>query len=306
MAPRNFTVRNTLAGSLALLAMPVFTASAANAALINYDDFSSTAGLTMIGSANNAAVPGVLQLTPASSLQGGAAYTSSAVSLGAGASFSTQFTFNISKNGGVGAADGITFFLAKSPVNLGRTGGTLGFSGADWQSVAIEFDTFDNGAPQDINGNHVAVDIHGSLTNLAAASPYGVTSCHTGAMITGCLADGNDWTATINYDGVAKLLNVTVFDEAEGYAFNVISNYSVDFQYWLGGTSAYVGFTGSTGGGYEEQDILDWTFSNTATLPQRASRDIGPAPIPEPLSLSLFGAGLAGAAALRRRKIAKA
>ena len=79
---------------------------------------------------------------------------------------------------------------------------------------------------------------------------------------------------------------------------NLISNYAIHIASYLGTNNAYVGFTGSTGGSNENQDITTWSFANTTQL-------AGPATVPEPSGLGVFAAGvvalgLTGAAGRRR------
>ena len=54
-----------------------------------------------------------------------------------------------------------------------------------------------------------------------------------------------------------------VSDPSEGNATYVISNYSINIPQILNSTSAYVGFTGSTGTDRESQDTLTWSMSTT-------------------------------------------
>lgn len=85
--------------------------------------------------------------------------------------------------------------------------------------------------------------------------------------------------------------------------FLAISDFPIDIASYLGTNQAYVGFTSGTGAGWENHDILNWQFADTTQL---APQPPAPGGVPEPVSFSLFGAGVAGLAAMRRRKSAKA
>ena len=105
--------------SICILALGVVQANAS--ILINYPNFTSTAGLTIVGNAGTAVTGDgtVLRVTPAALGQAGAAYSTTAVPLGVGNAFSTQFQFRFTNPGGVDPADGITFVLAAAPAGRG-------------------------------------------------------------------------------------------------------------------------------------------------------------------------------------------
>lgn len=275
---------------IALSAM-LLGGAAARASVVTYNGFASTAGLTLVGNTTTTTTADgtVLRLTPAVGGQSGAAYSTSAVALGANATFSTTFDFRFTSPS-TPPADGMTFVLAASTSGLGSSGGGLGYGGVA-NSVAVEFDTYNNGIAN--NDNHVSIDTNGTLIDLAAASPYGASGCGPG--ISGCMSNGDLWKVTIGYNGTD--LSVGVQDGSLPVD-NLISNYAINIASYLGTNNAYVGFTGSTGGSYENQDITTWSFANTTQL-------AGPATVPEPAGLGVFAAGvvalgLTGAARRRR------
>ena len=280
---------------------------AAGAAQFTYNGFSNTTGLTFVGDANTAVTSDgtVLRVTPAIGGQSGAVYSTSAFTLGANDTFSTQFQFRFTNPGAWDPADGITFVLAASPTGLGSGGVGMGYSGVP-NSVAIEFDTYNNagfglGDNDGNSSNHVSIDTDGNLTNTALANVYGNGSCgfangnppQNPQTADGCMSNGHLWTANMSYNGTD--LTVALRDPSMASEFVAINSYAIDIASYLGTNSAYVGFTAGTGAGWENHDIVNWTFANTAQIPQSS--------VPEPGSISLLSAGvlmLAVAAARRR------
>ena len=190
----------------------------------------------------------MLRLTPASSTQSGAAYSTNAISLGSNATFSTTFSFRFTSPSNP-PADGITFVLAAGTSGLGSSGGGLGYVGVN-NSVAVEFDTFSNGSADASSSNHVAIDTNGVLTDTAAAFPYGLQNCNASGA--GYMSNGDLWSVTIGYN--ATDLSVAMQDAANPVD-NIISNYAINIASYLGTNNAYVGFTGGTGGSYENQAL---------------------------------------------------
>jgi hypothetical protein len=297
-------VRLAAAAAITCCAAPAFADS------FNYPDFSNTSGLTMAGSTTTAVTSDgtVLRIIPAAGNQAGAAYSTSPVTLGSGATFSTQFQFRFTGTGGVDPADGITFVVAASPGGLGVAGYGMGYEGVG-NSIAIELDTYNNGIPggslgyfpaEPNSSNHVALNVNGVLTNSFATNVYGNGSCGFASgtppqnpnSAGGCISNGNLWTATITYDG--SLLNVSLLDPSMGATFHALTDVPLDLSSILGTNTAYVGFTGSSGAGWENEDIVNWLFTNRSQLP----------PVPEPATwaMMLGGFGLVGGTMRARRK----
>ena len=229
----------------------------------------------------------MLRLTNNTGNQVGSAWFNTAQGVQNG--FGTSFQFRFTNPSGP-PADGIAFVIqnvATNPLNAigftGGNGGAIGYGDSDAStdpssgagipnSLAIEFDTFQNGwDPAAVNGSvsHVAIQSCGHGPNTShhqqVCSSGGPNSTLAGPVVVPNLADGLPHSVTITYAlpcpscSPATTTNTlhVILDNHE--VLSVATNLS---SIGLSArNTAFVGFTGATGGDFEDQDILNWTFS---------------------------------------------
>ncbi len=199
-----------------------------------------------------------------------------------------------------------TCVASGSGLNVSATiGGCLGYGGID-NSLAVEFDTFQN--EFDPNANHIAMQscglggtlLSGGLPNSPNhdnTSDTSYVSCpvrdqntHAAAINSALpitLADGNVHQAVIEYSGATgatpyqwQVFIDPVFiagthtpDPSQSTAvITTIANLTQYMNLQNSGSaadSAYVGFTGASGGAVENQEILAWTFTPHSTSTQQ-------------------------------------
>jgi fibronectin type 3 domain-containing protein len=194
-----------------------------------------------------------LQLTDGGTNEAGTAFSTNKVDV---TRFNSQFSFQLTA--GTSTADGIAFTIeGLANTALGPTGGGLGYgpdhtggTGGIASSVAIKFDLYNNQGE--------GVDSTGLYTNGVAPTNVGSIDL-TGTGID--LHSGDKFNVSLAYNGTT--LTVTETDASTNKS--ATQSYTIDIPTTVGGGTAYVGFTGGTGGLTATQDILTWTYSPTAT-----------------------------------------
>jgi hypothetical protein len=218
-----------------------------------FPDFSSTTGLRLLGTAAQA--ENRLRLSRSDEhVLAGAAYCETKQPVGRG--FETTFTFQISDLvaccGRPPGADGFTFIIQNSSLDaIGAPGGALGYAQIA-NSLVVEFDTFANDfdAIGDPNDNHISIHTNGVGPN----SPNESSSIGLAANLPS-LKDGAVHTVVIQYEPGS--LRVYLDDRSRPTVTAAVNlAETLDLE---DGTSAWTGFTSSTGSASETTDLLSWT-----------------------------------------------
>jgi hypothetical protein len=163
-------------------------------------------------------------------------------------SFTASFTYQ--DIGGQGA-DGAAFVFQNSPSGpaaIGGAGGGLGYSGIV-PSAALEMNVYAGTTPG------IAFRVNG-----ATGGPYSSTAPVS-------LPSGHPINFALGYDGTTLVLSMT--DTVAGTSFT--TNYTVDLPSLVGGNTAYVGFTGASGGVASFEQISNFMFANQASRPPELS-----------------------------------
>jgi hypothetical protein len=196
----------------------------------------------------------VLQLTNGGPTEAGSAWFNTPQNI---AQFTNDFAFQLVNPN----ADGITFTIQNSGLSaLGVSGGSLGYAGIN-NSVAVKFDLYNNSGE--------GIDSTGLYQN--GAQPTIPASDLSGAGIN--LHSGDTFSVHMTYNGATLAMSIT--DGTTGAAYN--TSWPINIPQVIGGNTAYVGFTGGTGGTTATQNIKSWIFVS-GTLQQAAAPVFSPAP----------------------------
>ncbi len=235
------------------IASAAYTITSTGSTPVNFAGGFSTTGMQFNG---NAKLNGTrLQLTDATTAfyETGSAFFATPVSV---TSFTNDFTFQMTSPN----ADGMTFTIQRSgPTAIGPTGGGLGY-GPGTQggtplgiptSIAVKFDLYDN----DGEGvNSTGLYTNGNSPTLPATTFGGGVDLHS----------GDPFHVVMTYDGTTLKMTIT---DTLNTAQTFTTSWPIDIAGTIGGTTAYVGFTGATGGQTVTQEIVKWSYSTSATPP---------------------------------------
>lgn len=244
----------------ALAQAPGFTASQVVTAFYTVQSFTtppvpefssgfSSSGLALNGTATLNG--NRLRLTDGGAYEAASAFYTTPVSV---RRFTTDFNFQLSS----AVADGFTFTIQDAgPSAIGSTGGGLGY-GTDpgnhissgertiSNSIAIKFDLYSNSGE--------GADSTGLYENGASPTMPAIDLTNSGID----LHNGDLYHARLVYDG--SVLTLTISDTTNPAA-TFSTQFTVDIPTVIGSPTAFVGFTGGTGGLAAIQEITQWSFT---------------------------------------------
>jgi len=203
-----------------------------------------------------------LRLTNGGNNQAGSAFYTTPINI---TNFTTDFSFQLTS----AQADGMTFTIQNTGTTaLGPSGGGLGYgpdtttgTGGIPKSVAVKFDIYSN--------NGEGTDSTGMYLNGASPTTPATDMTSSGVI----LLSGDVFNVHITYDGTTLKMTIT---DANNSAQTFSTSWAVNIPSTVGANSAYVGFTGGTGGLTATQDVITWTY--TTALPTAATPTFSPAP----------------------------
>jgi hypothetical protein len=159
-----------------------------------------------------------------------------------------QASWTYTDSGGIGnTADGMCFAIQndpRGPTALGGGGGALGISGVT-PSAELEFNVYPN------NTVGIAFNVNGASGGYTPVTPV-------------VLDSGHPINVSVTYlNGIMRLV---LQDPVSATTFS--ANLPADLPTIVGGTTAYVGFSGAQGGVFSTQTITNFYFFPLAVLTQ--------------------------------------
>jgi hypothetical protein len=181
------------------------------------------------------------------------------------AGWAASFIYQATNPGGLCFCDGAAFIFQNSLAGataVGFGGGDYGYVGIT-PSAAVEFSPDSIGLSPGGPGTGFYQD--------ATAQSSGIPLNSTAPVF---LNSFDPVQVNISYNGATLVESLT--DLANSNTFSISYN-GVDLPTIVGGSTAFIGFSGGQGGGYSLQTISNFSFSDA---------------VPEPSSVFLFGTGI--------------
>jgi len=224
------------------------TVTAATSGGINFGTGFTATGLALNGKSTLNGTR--LRLTDGGGNEASSAWWSTLVNT---QTFTNDFTFQLSS--GASTADGFTFVIQDTATTaLGPSGGGLGY-GPDnttnpsntpiGKSVAVKFDLYSNAGE---GANSTGLYLNGASPTIPATTLGGGVNLHSGDI----------FKVHMTYDGTTLTMTIT---DTLNTAQTFTTSWTVNIPGTVGGNTAWVGFTGGTGGLVATQEILTWTYA---------------------------------------------
>ncbi len=250
---------------------------------ISYPDFSSVAGLTM--NVHAAQSGNLLRVTPAVISQRGSAWLDNPYPVGS--AFDMAFGFRVSAPS-AGGGDGMAFVVHNDPRLLSAIGNhasAMGYGAfpsspagtAIANSLAVEIDTYFNSNAGDLSGNEISIHTNGVGDN-------GTNESLSIGRVTPAvnMSDGQAHQLRLRYvPGTLEIYldDFTVPILSVAYDFylggtHVLTGAPVSGLSLLSGGNALIGFVASTGGAWENHDVLWWSTRLYETNDPAGSLDV--------------------------------
>ncbi|TKW07920.1 hypothetical protein SEVIR_7G339200v4 [Setaria viridis] len=180
------------------------------------------------------------------------------------ASFSTTFLFSIMGPYIDISTDGLAFVLCSnkdffnaSPAQYLGLLNPWNNGNAANHIVAIELDTIQNDELQDIDSNHIGVDINGLISVGSATAGY-YTPTHAFHKLS--LISGQPMQLWVDYDSNQAMINVTMAPCCLSKPSRPLLSVACNLSTVLPGTEVYAGFSSATGPIPSRHYILGWSF----------------------------------------------
>ncbi|XP_047335402.1 L-type lectin-domain containing receptor kinase IV.1-like [Impatiens glandulifera] len=231
-----------------------------------FNGFQST-NLNLDGEAKN--IDGILFLTNRTQQTSGHAFYPSPIIFknstnDSAISFSTSFVFGIIPDNQTGG-HGLCFVIAPEPGLPGaKSNSYMGLFNKSTMNpnrtnhiLAVEFDTVQSPEFEDIDNNHVGIDIDSLESVYSKHTAY--NSDNNGTFQNMSLISDESRRVWIEYDGVKKQMNVTVAPINLGKPFLPLLTLNKDLSQYIN-PIMYVGFSSSTGTIFNRHYLLGWSF----------------------------------------------
>ncbi|XP_057829171.2 L-type lectin-domain containing receptor kinase SIT2 [Cryptomeria japonica] len=188
-------------------------------------------------------------------------------------SFSTTFVFAMvpSSSDPLRSGQGMTFIIAPSkslvrasPPDLLGLFNLSTFRDQSNHLFAVEFDTQKNPLFEDIDDNHVGVDLNSIISVNSTPAGYWIGD-HFHQLD---LNSGHNIQAWIDYEDTQQHLNVTIVEAGLFRPKKPLLSLKVTGLSNIFEEEMYVGFSAATGADVEDHCVLAWSFSTNGSAPE--------------------------------------